>query len=289
MPNMNGSSLTRHGDLVLLIDSKDKPFIFRLQPGIELQTHRGVIRHDDLAGRPWGTRVASHLGESFTLLSPTLYDILLHLRRQSQIVFPKELGYILLRLSVGSGARVIEAGTGSGALTLALAWAVGPEGRVYSYDRRADMQAVARRNLESVGLEGRVTFYERSVEDGFLEAEVDALFLDLPDPHLFLPQVRSALRPGSPFGAILPTTNQIAALLGAMEANEFAFVEVCAIMLRFYKTIPQRLRPLDRMVAHTGYLIFARPLAAGSAPPVSGVDATPAEPEAPSSFPDPQP
>ena len=289
MPNMNGSSLTRHGDLVLLIDSKDKPFIFRLQPGIELQTHRGVIRHDDLAGSPWGTRVASHLGENFTLLSPTLYDILLHLRRQSQIVFPKELGYILLRLSVGSGARVIEAGTGSGALTLALAWAVGPEGRVYSYDRRADMQAVARRNLESVGLEGRVTFYERSVEDGFLEAEVDALFLDLPDPHLFLAQVRSALRPGSPFGAILPTTNQIAALLGAMEANGFAFVEVCEILLRFYKTIPQRLRPLDRMVAHTGYLIFARPLAAGSAPPASRVDATSAEPQAPSSFPDPQP
>ncbi|HKY83726.1 MAG TPA: tRNA (adenine-N1)-methyltransferase [Anaerolineales bacterium] len=266
---MNGTSVTRLGDLVLLIDSKNKPFIFRLQPGLELQTHRGVIRHDDLAGAAWGARISSHLGESFFLLSPTLHDILLHLRRQSQIVFPKELGYILLRLSVGSGARVIEAGTGSGALTLALAWAVGPEGHVYSYDRRGDMQSLARRNLEGVGLERRVTFHEQPVEDGFREAEVDAVFFDLPDPHLALPQVRAALRPGSPFGAILPTMNQIASLLSAMESNEFAFVEVCEILLRFYKTIPQRLRPLDRMVAHTGYLVFARPLAAGSAPPTS--------------------
>jgi tRNA (adenine57-N1/adenine58-N1)-methyltransferase len=274
MPRMNGAKTAQHGDLVLLIDSKNKPFLFRLQPGLELQTHRGVIRHDDLAGAAWGARIASHLGETFYLLSPTLHDVLLYLRRQSQIVFPKELGYILLRLSVASGARVIEAGTGSGALTLALAWAVGPEGHVYSYDRRADMQALARRNLESVGLERRVTFHERAIEDGFLESGADALFLDLPDPHLVLPQVRAALRGGSPFGAVLPTTNQVATLLSALEANEFAFVEVCEILLRFYKTVPQRLRPLDRMVAHTAYLIFARPLAPGSAPPDSSEPAS---------------
>jgi tRNA (adenine57-N1/adenine58-N1)-methyltransferase len=264
---MNGARLTHDGDLVQLIDTKNKPFIFRLQAGQELQTHRGVVRHADLTGIPWGARVASHLGQPFFVLSPTLHDLLLHLPRQSQIIFPKEVGYILLRLSVGPGARVIEAGTGSGALTLALAWAVGAEGHVYSYDRRSDMQSLALRNLARVGLETRVTFHERPVEEGFAEADVDALFLDLPDPHLVLPRVRQALRSGSPFGAILPTVNQIASLLAAMEANEFAFAEVCEILLRFYKTVPQRLRPLDRMVAHTGYLVFARPLAPGASPP----------------------
>lgn len=257
---MRDPALAHPGDLVLLIDAKNKLFIFRLEPGGQLQTHRGVLRHDDLMGIAWGSRVHSHLGESFHVLSPTLHDLLLHLRRSSQIIFPKELGYILLRLSAGLGARVIEAGTGSGALTLALAWSVGAEGRVFSYDRRADMQALARRNLEQVGLEERVTFHEHDIEDGFAERDVNALFLDLPDPHLYLTQVRAALRPGSPFGAILPTANQIAALLTALDSHGFAFVEVCEILLRFYKTVPQRLRPVDRMVAHTGYLVFARPL-----------------------------
>ena len=274
---MHGAPLTRDGDLILLIDAKNRPFTFRLQAGQELQTHRGVVRHNDLTGIPWGSRVASHLGQTFYLLSPSLHDLLLYLPRQSQIVFPKEVGYLLLRLSVGPGARVIEAGTGSGAMTLALAWAVGPEGHVYSYDRRSDMQALAGRNLARVGLESRVTFQQASIEDGFGETDVDALFLDVPDPHLALSQVRRALRPGSPFGAILPTVNQISVLLAAMEANEFAFPEVCEILLRFYKTVPQRLRPLDRMVAHTGYLVFARPLAAGAGPP-SAEDWAEAEP-----------
>jgi tRNA (adenine57-N1/adenine58-N1)-methyltransferase len=264
---MNGGRVTNEGDLVLLVDAKNKPFIFRLQSDQELQTHRGVVRHGDLIGIPWGSRVASHLGQPFFLLSPTLHDLLLHLPRQSQIVFPKEVGYILLRLSVGPGARVVEAGTGSGALTLALAWAVGPEGRVFSYDRRADMQALALRNLARVGLEGRVSFFERPIEDGFEQSDVDALFLDLPDAHIVLPQARRALRAGAPLGAILPTVNQVASLLTALEANEFAFTEVCEILLRFYKTLPQRLRPLDRMVAHTGYLVFARPLAPGTPSP----------------------
>lgn len=257
---MRNPARTQSGDLVLLIDTKNKLFLVRLVPGDQLQTHRGVLRHDDLIGIAWGSQVLSHLGEAFQILSPTLHDILLHLRRSSQIIFPKELGYILLRLSAGPGAQIIEAGTGSGALTLALAWAVGPEGRVASYDRRADMQTLALRNLQEVGLETRVTFHEKDIETGFEESDVDALFLDLPDPHLYLSQVRAALRPGAPFGAILPTTNQVAALLTALETHGFAFVDVCEILLRFYKTVPQRLRPVDRMVAHTGYLVFARPL-----------------------------
>src|SRR3990172_2007070 len=136
---MPGAPQTRAGDLVLLIDAKNKLFIFRLQDGQELQTHRGVVRHSDLIGAAWGSRVATHLGETLQLLSPSLHDLLLHLPRQSQIVFPKDIGYLLLRLSVGSGARVIEAGTGSGAMTLALAWAGGPAGHVFSYGRRNDM------------------------------------------------------------------------------------------------------------------------------------------------------
>ena len=258
------TSTLRPGDVVMLVDERRKQFIFRLEPGAELQTHRGILRHDDLIGVGWGSRISSHLGYSFVVLVPSLYDRLLHLRRQSQIVFPKELGYILLHLAVGEGSTVIEAGSGSGALTVALAWSVGPSGHVASYDRRQDLQDVARRNVQRFGLEERVTFHERDIAEGFLETDAGALFLDLPDPHLYLPQVRAALRLGSPFGALLPTANQVSALILALEQNDFARIEVCELLLRFYKPVPARLRPTDRMVAHTGYLVFARPVAEGA-------------------------
>lgn len=251
---------TAAGDLAMLVGRDHRHFIVRLNPEAELQTHRGVLRHVDLIGQPWGARVESHLGARFHLLEPSLHDLLLGIRRNSQIVFPKDIGYILLNLSVGPGKTVLEAGTGSGALTTALAWAVGPQGRVISYDRREDMQALARRNLARVGLEDRVTFRLRDIAEGFEETEVDALFLDLPRPEAYLPQVRAALGSGGAFGALLPTANQVSTLLEALQRQAFAFVEVCELLLRFYKPVPERLRPTDRMVAHTGYLVFGRPV-----------------------------
>jgi len=242
----------------MLVAEKSKPFILRLQPGKELQTHRGSIRHDDLIGIAWGSQVKSHLDARFLILEPTLRDLLLRIRRRSQIIFPKDIGYILLRLSIGPGTTVIEAGTGSGSLTTALAWSVGREGKVISYDRREDMTDLARSNLERVGLENRVVLHTRDIEEGFDEQDVEALFLDLPRPHLYLSQVIEALRSGGNFGAVLPTTNQVSQLLAELEAHPFALVDVCEISLRFYKPIPARLRPVDRMVAHTGYLVFAR-------------------------------
>jgi tRNA (adenine57-N1/adenine58-N1)-methyltransferase len=264
--------LVEPGDLVLLLGGDRKPFFLRATDGGELQTHHGVVRHVSILGQPWGTEVRSHLGYVFLILPPSLHDLLLYLRRQSQIIFPKDLGYILLRLSAGPGRTILEAGTGSGGLTTALAWMVGRQGRVFSYDRRDDMQNVARQNLERVGLEAQVTLKHRDIVDGFDETDADALFLDLPDPHLFLTQARAALRNGAPLGAILPTANQVSELVEALYRNGFGFIEVCEIMLRFYKTVPARLRPVDRMVAHTGYLVFARALIPGAAPTVLEAD-----------------
>ncbi|NIM96079.1 MAG: methyltransferase domain-containing protein [Anaerolineales bacterium] len=250
---------TKAGDLVMLITG-DKKFIFRLEKDNELQTHKGVFYHNDLIGSPWGSMVPSHLGTEFLLFEPTLRDVLLHIERKSQIVFPKDIGYILLRLSIGPGKTVLEAGTGSGALTTALAWAVGPSGTVLSYDRRKDMQELAKQNLKQVGLEDRVDFRIRDLSEGFDETDVDALFLDLPYPQKYLVHVRNALSNGGTFGAILPTTNQVADLLRGLHSHQFGSIDVCEILLRFYKIVPERIRPLDRMVAHTGYLVFARSL-----------------------------
>jgi tRNA (adenine57-N1/adenine58-N1)-methyltransferase catalytic subunit len=258
MELIKSSSHTKDGDLVELVSPTNKVYFIHLKSGEQLHTHRGIVNHDDLIGLPWGSRADTHLGSPFFLLQPSLNDILRETRRNTQIVYPKDIGFILVMMGIGPGSVVLEAGTGSGALTSALAWAVGPEGRVFSYEVRQDMQKLARKNLERLDLDRRVTLKQRDIAEGFDEEGVEAVFLDLPNPQEYMPQVRRALRPGGFFGSILPTTNQVSRLLSTFHKNGFAFVEVCEILLRYYRANADRLRPTDRMVAHTGFLIFAR-------------------------------
>lgn len=255
---MNYSTITRAGDLAQLVGLTHKHFIFILQPGGEFQSHRGVVKHDDLIGKPWGSQVFSHTGAPFFLLQPSLADIMNELPRTTQILYPKDIGYILIQMGVSEGQTVMEAGTGSGSMTIALASAVGATGRVISYEQKSDVQNLALKNLERVGLASRVDFKLRDIQEGFDETEADAFFLDVQNPFDYIPQVRNALKPGGFFATLIPTVNQVEKVLHALRTHHFAFVEVCELLLRYYKTNPSRLRPTDRMVAHTGFLIFAR-------------------------------
>jgi len=258
--------LAQAGDTALLVSAQNKRYMLRLKPGDQLQTHRGVLNHSDLIGLPWGSKVFSHLGSSYLLLQPSIADLLIEIRRNTQIMYPKDVGFVLVTLGIGPGKQVLEAGTGSGALTTALAFSVGPTGHVYSYDNRSEMQNLAQKNLERVGLVEQVTFKTRDIIEGFDETNIDALFLDVPNPYDYIAQARQALKLGGFFGSILPTTNQVSKLLVALHRENFAFVDVCEVMLRYYKAVPERLRPTDRMVAHTGYLIFARSIQEGAIP-----------------------
>ncbi len=258
MNDEQNTSLAGPGDLALLVGRDRKSFIVRLEPGAKLHTHRGMVSHDDLIGVPWGTRFTSHKGYPFLLLRPSTDDLVRDLKRTTQIIYPKDLGYILMKMRIVTGCRVVEAGTGSGGLTLVLAQAVAPTGRVYSYEVRPEMQRLARRNLAALGVGSVVEFKLRDIGLGFDERNVDALFLDLPTPWDYLTQARQALVGGGFFGSILPTTNQVSRLIGALEEAGFGFIEVEELLLRQYKAVSARLRPMDRMVAHTGYLIFAR-------------------------------
>jgi tRNA (adenine57-N1/adenine58-N1)-methyltransferase len=252
-------AVAKEQDLVLLLGKDGKRFIVRLSPGDELHTHRGFIRHDDILGQPLGGQVASHLGYPFYLLRPSIHDSIMNIKRESQIIYPKESGYVLLK-NIVSGSRVIEVGTGSGAMTIALVAGVMPAGKVYSYERREDMIDVATRNLSSLELLQYVELKCRDIAQGFDEKEADALFMDVREPHLYLSQVKEALAGGGFFGALVPTANQVSALLEGLQSERFVDLEASEILLRQYKTVPARLRPEDRMVAHTGYLVFARPL-----------------------------
>ncbi len=255
---MSYSSTAREGDLAQLVGLTHKHFIFSLKSGGDLQTHRGVLKHDDLIGKPYGSQVFSHTGAPFFLLQPSIADILNDLPRATQILYPKDLGYILVMMGIAPGQRVMEAGTGSGSVTIAMATAVGADGQVISYEQKPDTQNLARKNVERVGLASRVEFKLRDIREGFDETDADAFFLDVQYPNEYIEQVRAALKPGGFFGTIIPTFNQVEKTLTALKKHKFAFVEVCEVILRHYKADPARIRPVDRMVAHTGYLIFAR-------------------------------
>lgn len=254
--------VTKPGDLVELVGMTYKNHIFNLVEGDVLHTHKGTIRHNDLINIPWGSQVFSHSGSSFFLLQPSLDNILKNLPRSTQILYPKDIGFIVLKMGIGPGSRVIEAGTGSGALTIALAYHVGENGQITSYEYRHQMQSNARKNLEKFNLLSRVDMKLRDIKEGFDEQCVDAIFLDLPNPFDYIEQVRKALKPGGHFGSILPSANQVIKLLSVLKEFHFAFIDVVEILMRYYKDDPDRFRPVDRMVAHTGYLVFARPIIA---------------------------
>lgn len=247
-------------DLVLLVSSDRKRFIVRLQRDGELHTHRGVVQHNAILDTTPGASVASHMGARFTILRPSWNEILMTLPRATQIVYPKDIGLILLKLGVAPGTRMIEAGSGSGVLTTAFARYVTPGGHLYSYEAREDMLDRARSNVQRTGLEDAVTFHQQSIEAGFEQTGVDALFLDVREPWLYLGQAAEAMAEGAFFGAIVPTVNQVVDMVSGFVGHPFTDVEVIELLERRYKPVPERVRPLDRLTAHTGFLVFARHL-----------------------------
>lgn len=259
MWNLNGK-IANEGDLVQFVGLRHKSFITTLLADKELHTHRGIIRHNDIIGLPYGSKINSHNGSPFFLVIPSLAEVLLDFKRSTQILYPKDIGFLIINMGIGPGQHVIEAGTGSGAMTTALAYAVGPMGLITSYEQRIEFQNLAKKNLKRLGLDERVNFKLGDIEDGFDENNVDAFFLDVQNPYDYIGQVRAALKPGGFFGCLVPTTNQVSRLLISLRLNKFAFVDVVEVILRYYKPEPERLRPTDRMVAHTGFLVFGRPM-----------------------------
>lgn len=247
------------GQLVLVISPKGKRFMQALDPAKEIHTHDGRILMSEIAEAGYGGIVRSHLGHPYRVLKPTVYELIKGVKRQTQIMYPKEIGYLLLKLGITPGCRVVETGTGSAGLTTALATYVGDTGMVYTYERREEFYKLAEKNLARVGLSHRVTQHLADIEEtGFEQTDADALFLDVRVPQDCLHHIPKAVRPGAMCGFLLPTCNQVSDLLRGLDDGPFTEIEVLEILVRRYKTVADRLRPEDRMVAHTGFLVFAR-------------------------------
>ncbi len=249
----------RIGDRVLAMFEDGRSFLFKVQEG-ELQTHNGVINLKDLVGKDYGSSCQTHIGKRFYIMRPRLVDEIYRMKRQTQIVYPKDIGYILLMLDVHEGMKVIDAGVGSGAMCAVLARAVGETGRVYAYERREDFKKIAEENLTKWGLINRVEIKLRDISQGFDE-KVDAIFLDVPDPWNHIRQCYEALVGSGNLAIVSPTTNQVQSVLEEISKFPFVDLEVWESLFRQYKPVASRLRPFDRMVAHTAYMIFARKVA----------------------------
>lgn len=246
------------GELVLLIDAKKRRYLVTLEPGGEFHSHAGPVSHDDLIGAQEGTTVRSSRGLRYLVLRPTLADHVLKMPRGAQVIYPKELGPILMLADISPGVRVLETGVGSGALSMTMLRA---GARVIGYELREDFAARARRNVESMLGPDVLERYEVQIRDsyeGVDEQGLDRVVLDLPEPWRVVPHTGEALRPGGILLAYTPSIIQASQLREVLDANGYAQAETIEVLHRSWHVEGAAVRPDHRMVAHTGFLTHAR-------------------------------
>ena len=250
----------RDGDSVIFFDRKDREYLKTLRAGETISIRGGTIAVDQLLGKPDGVSVRSSLRERFVVLRPTLERLIPNLPRKAQVIYPKDLGLILMWGDVYPGATVVEAGVGPGALTLALLRAVGPEGRVISFETREEHARAAERNVARYyGTAPQWTLTVEDVSDGLRDLSVDRVFLDLPEPWRQTDLAWRALRPGGVFLGYVPTVLQVKGFVDSLKDHGgFACIDTMETLVRYWHLKEMSVRPQHRMVAHTGFVTTAR-------------------------------
>jgi tRNA (adenine57-N1/adenine58-N1)-methyltransferase len=247
------------GDRVLLVDHRRRRHLITLAPGAQFHTHTGIVEHDAIIGSPEGSTVRTSRGSRLLALRPTLSDYVLEMPRGAQVIYPKDLGPILVLADVFPGARILESGIGSGALTMALLRAVGPTGHVTGYEIRADFAERAEQNVRAfLGPDVALSVEVRDAYEGIDETNLDRVVLDLPEPWHVVKHAAQALRPGGILVAYLPTILQVGRLREELASSPFGLAETLEVLHRAWHVEGQSIRPDHRMVAHTGFLTHCR-------------------------------
>jgi tRNA (adenine57-N1/adenine58-N1)-methyltransferase len=252
------------GEVVLLVDRRGRRYLITLAAGGVHDLRGGRIPHDVMIGRDEGSAVESSRGERVRVFRPTLAEFVLEMPRGAQVIYPKDLAMMALWGDVYPGAAVVEAGTGSGALTMTLLRAVGVAGRVFSYEIREDFARQARRNITRLmGEPDTLTLRAHDIYDGIPDAPMDRLLLDLPEPWRVVPHAAEALRPGGIWVSYVPTVPQAAQTVETLRAaRAFVLIDTFETLLRPWNIEGLSVRPAHRMVAHTGLITTARRIAA---------------------------
>lgn len=243
---------------LLVYRDRRRKWIIRPKDTPKLHTHLGILDVAALVGGGYGVTATTTLGDSLFILKPTIEDLTMKLARRTQVIYPKDLGLMALKLGIHSGSRVVETGTGSGSTTAMLAYLVQPAGMVYTYEINPEFQDVAKKNIEKLGLTEYVKFKTGDAKNGFEESEMDAGVLDVGDPWEVIPSMKRSLKPSAPMVAITPTTNQAERLVQKMKEEGFAAIESLEIMMRHLEARVGMTRPSNIMIGHTAYLTFGR-------------------------------
>jgi len=250
--------MIQEGDNVLLFLDKRRSYLVKVEGGKDFHTHKGFINLSDLVGKEFGTRVRSNTDVGFIAFKPSIRDYVFKMSRRTQIIYPKDIALIIMFGNIGPGSRVVEAGTGTGALTTALANYVKPSGRIYSYEIREEFTEAAARNLQKAGLREFVELKNSDITQGIEERRLDAVVLDMATPWLVVPHAYSALKGSGTFSSFSPTVDQVVKTTEALEENNFAGIETVECLMRRMQTERGKTRPETMMTGHTGYNTFAR-------------------------------
>lgn len=252
--------LFKEGERIHLVDLKGRTYALTLKAGAKFQFSGEMLLHDSLIGQEDGVEIALSRGTRFFVLYPTLAEYTLQMPRGAQILYPKDLALIPLWAGVYPGATVVEAGMGSGALTLALLQAIGEKGHLISYEIREDFAARAMLNVRAfLGETDQLTLRRADIYEGILETAVDRIVLDLPEPHRVVPHAVERLRSGGLFLAFLPTVPQVERLVATLRGcPEFEWIDTFETLLRGWNIDGRSVRPNLRMVGHSGFITTAR-------------------------------
>lgn len=248
----------REGDYVLLYLNHKRTYMVRVEAGKALHTHKGFIKFEDLIEHEYGSKVKTSLGVEFTLLKPLLRDYIIKSVRKTQITYPKDIALIIMFSGIGPGSHVVEAGTGTGALTTALAHYVKPNGKVYSYEIKGDFLKTAEKNLKRAGLLDFVILKNKDITAGIDEREVDAVILDLATPWLVISHAYTSLKPCGTVVSFSPTIDQVVKTVEALKENSFLDIETIECLMRGMQVEIGKTRPQTIMTAHTGYITVGR-------------------------------
>jgi tRNA (adenine57-N1/adenine58-N1)-methyltransferase len=249
------------GELALLLDPEGKRYLVRLSEADALHHHLGAVRHADVIGQADGVQVRSSQGRFFAAVRPRLMDYVLEMPRRSGIVYPKDAAHLLLWADVGPGMRVLEAGVGSGALTLVLLRAVGESGQVIGYEQRADFIDLTLSNTRTFAGEslGNLMLRERDIYEGIVDSDLDRVVLDLAEPWRVLPHLPTALKTGGWVAAYNPSVIQVQQFVDAVrETKRYLQIETHEVLLRGWHVRELAVRPEQQMVGHTGFVSVAR-------------------------------
>lgn len=248
------------GEWILLTTDKGKNWLFMLTPGNSFSCHLGTISHDDIIGRKEGERWETPKGTHIFFFRPTLTDFLFHIRRQTQIVYPKDIGALLCYGDIRPGMRVLESGVGSGALSLFLLSVIGSTGQLVSVEIRSEFAQLARNNIRRFlgAVPSQWEIVVSNIENPGIGGYFDRVILDLPEPWKAVSTAASLIKPGGIIISLSPQIIQIQATAQEMRRNGFRFIRSFEIIKRDWLVDERRTRPADRMIAHTGFLIFSR-------------------------------